>query len=44
MRYDKYNVDVNEAFRMYKSSRINPLEFTDELLWKKQNKDESKLK
>ena len=36
-RYDKYNLDVQEAFRKYKPCRINPIKFTDELLWKKLN-------
>lgn len=39
-RYDKYNVDVNEAFKLYKSCSINPIKFTDELIWKKQTENE----
>lgn len=38
LRYDKYYADVQEAFKLYKSQRINPIQFTDELLWKKINK------
>ena len=45
-RYDKYNSDVQDAFKIYKSCRINPIKFTDELIWKKleqkQNNNNSK--
>lgn len=37
MRYDKYNLDVQEAFRLYKSNSIKPIKFTEELLWSKLN-------
>ena len=36
-RYDKYNLDIQETFKKYKSCRINPIQFTDKLLWKKLN-------
>lgn len=39
-RYDKYNVDIQEAFKKYKSCRVNPIKFTDDLLWRKLNKQQ----
>lgn len=34
-RYDKYRMDITEAFRLHKSCKLRPIELTDALIRKK---------
>ena len=42
LRYDKYNVDVQDAFKLYKSNYVNPIKFTEDILWDKRIKINNK--
>ena len=42
LRYDKYNVDVQDAFKLYKSNYVNPIKFTEDILWDKRTKINNK--
>ena len=44
LRYDKYNVDVQDAFKLYKSNYVNPIKFTEDILWDKRTKINNKNK
>lgn len=36
-RYDKYKMDITEAFKMHKSCQLCPIKLTDELIWSRIN-------